>query len=446
MLSSPSAGLRRPGGQRVVPGPAGAVHPRLLRLRLDSERAAGPGRRAGRPAGGRRRPRRRARAPGRRGWGWPSSVGTCGRGRSGARVGGPPGRWPWSTQALDAATRRTPSAPGFDPAPAWNRWWRLVLAVPVPVPAASAGIRNIDYWGDGIYRHRLDVLIRRADPPAGRRRSWSTSTGGPGSSATSGSRASRCMHELVQRGWVCVAVNYRLSPRATWPDHIVDCKRAMAWVRDHIAEYGGDPRSSPSPAARPAATCPPWSPSPPTARVAARLRGADTSVDACIPFYGVHDMTGDPDAAGSLRPRPRRAAREAGDEGALRRTTRPCSSGPRPTSASRRRRRHVLRRPGGQRHPGAAARWPAGSPSGCRRVSASPVAYLELPRAQHAFDVAGLDPVPAHHPRRGRASSRGSGPGRHRLARTRTGVGRPRTVRARAAERPGAGHAAEFLT
>ena len=49
------------------------------------------------------------------------------------------------------------------------------------------------------------------------------------------------MHELVQRGWVCVAINYRLSPRATWPDHIVDCKRAVAWVRGHIAEYGGDP-------------------------------------------------------------------------------------------------------------------------------------------------------------------------------------------------------------
>ncbi len=49
------------------------------------------------------------------------------------------------------------------------------------------------------------------------------------------------MHELVQRGWVCVSINYRLSPRATWPAHIVDCKRAVAWVRQHIAEYGGDP-------------------------------------------------------------------------------------------------------------------------------------------------------------------------------------------------------------
>ena len=25
------------------------------------------------------------------------------------------------------------------------------------------------------------------------------------------------MYELVARGWVCVAINYRLSPKATWP-------------------------------------------------------------------------------------------------------------------------------------------------------------------------------------------------------------------------------------
>ncbi len=49
------------------------------------------------------------------------------------------------------------------------------------------------------------------------------------------------MFELVARGWVCVAINYRLSPKATWPDHIVDVKRALAWVKEHIAEYGGDP-------------------------------------------------------------------------------------------------------------------------------------------------------------------------------------------------------------
>jgi len=40
---------------------------------------------------------------------------------------------------------------------------------------------------------------------------------------------------------VCVPITYRLSPRAPFPDHIIDVKRAIAWVKEHIAEYGGDP-------------------------------------------------------------------------------------------------------------------------------------------------------------------------------------------------------------
>jgi len=43
------------------------------------------------------------------------------------------------------------------------------------------------------------------------------------------------------RGWVVVTPNYRLSPRARFPDHLVDCKRALAWIRANVATYGGDP-------------------------------------------------------------------------------------------------------------------------------------------------------------------------------------------------------------
>ena len=49
------------------------------------------------------------------------------------------------------------------------------------------------------------------------------------------------MSHLAERGWICVSIDYRVSPRHTWPDHIVDVKRALAWVKEHIAEYGGDP-------------------------------------------------------------------------------------------------------------------------------------------------------------------------------------------------------------
>ena len=46
---------------------------------------------------------------------------------------------------------------------------------------------------------------------------------------------------MAEHGWVCVSINYRLSPRATWPDHIVDVKRALAWTKANIAGHGGDP-------------------------------------------------------------------------------------------------------------------------------------------------------------------------------------------------------------
>jgi len=49
------------------------------------------------------------------------------------------------------------------------------------------------------------------------------------------------MNRLAEMGWVCVAISYRLSPQATFPDHIIDCKKALVWVKHHIAEYGGNP-------------------------------------------------------------------------------------------------------------------------------------------------------------------------------------------------------------
>ena len=38
-----------------------------------------------------------------------------------------------------------------------------------------------------------------------------------------------------------VAVGYRLAPGAKYPQQVDDCRAALRWVFDHIAEYGGDP-------------------------------------------------------------------------------------------------------------------------------------------------------------------------------------------------------------
>ena len=52
------------------------------------------------------------------------------------------------------------------------------------------------------------------------------------------------MSHLAELGWICVSINYRRSLRDTWPDHIVDVKRAIAWVKAHVASSAAIPNSS----------------------------------------------------------------------------------------------------------------------------------------------------------------------------------------------------------
>ena len=101
------------------------------------------------------------------------------------------------------------------------------------------------------------------------------------------------MQHMAARGWVCVAINYRLSPRNAFPAHVVDVKRALAWVKHHIASYGGDPSyvvitggSAGGHLAALAALTPghrAWQPG---------FEDVDTSVQAALPHYGVYDLAG----------------------------------------------------------------------------------------------------------------------------------------------------------
>ncbi len=54
-------------------------------------------------------------------------------------------------------------------------------------------------------------------------------------------QAQPLLHRMVESGWIGVSINYRLAPRAAFPAQIIDVKKAIAWVKSHIAEYGGDP-------------------------------------------------------------------------------------------------------------------------------------------------------------------------------------------------------------
>jgi acetyl esterase/lipase len=259
-----------------------------------------------------------------------------------------------------------------------------VVAVPFRFRAIRRA-RNIDYWGDGNYRHKLDVLTRRGVPPVNAP-VLVYIHGGAWLIGDKREQGIPMMHELVQRGWVCVAINYRLSPRATWPAHIVDCKRAVAWVRQHIAEYGGDPGfiavsggSAGGHLSALLALTPhdsQWQPG---------FEDLDASVDACLPFYGVYDMTGDPERSGRYGD---------GTLDLLERLVMKTSAADNPRlfeEASPDRRVTVDAPPMMVFHgvndtlvPVAVARHFVAQ---LRLHSQAPVAAVELPRAQHAFDV-----------------------------------------------------------
>ncbi len=96
-------------------------------------------------------------------------------------------------------------------------------------------------YGDYGSRNHLDIWRRPDLERDGRAPVLVQVPGGAWMTGNKRGQAHPLMSHLAELGWVCVAINYRLSPRSTWPDHIVDVKRALAWTKEHIAEYGGDP-------------------------------------------------------------------------------------------------------------------------------------------------------------------------------------------------------------
>lgn len=179
----------------------------------------------------------------------------------------------------DLAARHDPTIP----------WARLLLPFRLGLPEVER-IKNLSYGPYG-RRNKLDVY-RRKDHPTNAPILFQIHGGG-WVIGNKDQQGIPLMQHLASRGWVCVAPNYRLSPKATFPDHLVDLKRALAWTREHAREYCGDPdfivvtggSAGGHLTALVALTQndPEYQP---------EFENADTSVYAAVPYYGVYDFTG----------------------------------------------------------------------------------------------------------------------------------------------------------
>ncbi|WP_372736301.1 alpha/beta hydrolase fold domain-containing protein, partial [Nocardioides sp.] len=179
------------------------------------------------------------------------------------------------------------------PADLATPWRSLLNPFRMRNPAVKVE-RNLAY-GDAGKRNYLDIYMPADDsgrPPGGAPVLLQVH-GGAWMVGTKDQQGIPLMQHLAAKGWICVAINYRLAPRDAFPAHVIDVKKAIHWIREHITEYGGDPDyiaitggsagGHLSSLAALTANDREWQPG---------FEDADTSVQLAIPHYGVYDFAG----------------------------------------------------------------------------------------------------------------------------------------------------------
>ena len=99
------------------------------------------------------------------------------------------------------------------------------------------------------------------------------------------------IHHLAATGWLVATVRYPLSPQATFPDHLIGVKRALAWLRSEGASHGVDPARiavAGGSAGAHLAALTALTPNRPEYQPG--FEASDTSVSACVALYGIYDF------------------------------------------------------------------------------------------------------------------------------------------------------------
>ena len=262
-------------------------------------------------------------------------------------------------------------------------WRQLVMPFRMQNPEVEV-IKDVTYAGRGSRRGLLDVYRRAGVPVAGAPVLLQVHGGG----WTIGNKDQQgipLMLHMAARGWVCVAINYRLSPRHHFPTHLVDVKRSIAWIRENIEGYGGDPSYvaiTGGSAGGHLTALAALTPNDPEYQPG--FEDADTTLQAAVPHYGVYDFAGASGERRAVQMRdsflgPRVLGKDPKVDLAAFERASPLLQvnadappffvihGVHDTLVPVSQARYFVRR--------------------LRAVSHNPVAYAELPGTQHAFDV-----------------------------------------------------------
>ncbi|NLA35596.1 MAG: alpha/beta hydrolase [Actinobacteria bacterium] len=157
--------------------------------------------------------------------------------------------------------------------------------------------RNVGYVESARWRNTLDIYEpKHSDIPEGERATRPRPAiieihGGGWVVGNKNQQGLPLLHHMVKQGWVGFNINYRLAPRAKFPEQLIDCKQAIAWVRENAEQYNVDPNFICVTGGSAGGYL--------TAMVALTendpefqpgFEDSDTSVQAAVPFYGVYDI------------------------------------------------------------------------------------------------------------------------------------------------------------
>lgn len=97
---------------------------------------------------------------------------------------------------------------------------------------------DVDYVGDGIRQHRLDVISPKG--ASGALPVYIYFHGGGWTSGDKGALTRYCASQALS-GIVVLNVNYRMAPRHHMQHMLQDANAAVAWAVANVARFGGDP-------------------------------------------------------------------------------------------------------------------------------------------------------------------------------------------------------------